>query len=414
MAIGSSVPSHSTDAPPLFSAAFLRDPYPTYRQYRDGPRVQPLEIRPNLFGLFRYADCTTLCRDPRLTAERPREFWVNTDCADLSEFDDLIDHMQRWLLVQGPARHGTLRKLMNRGFSPAVMEQLTPQIASIVDELIEGFEGDKVDLIKDFAYPLPVYVISALLGVPESLRARMVVLSTEVATWFGNPRKTPASSAVAQTAIRELVAHFADITRSHRAQAGDDLLSLLLEISATDEVGMSDAELYAQCVMLLFAGHETTRNLIGNGLYTLLTHPAELEQLRKDASLVRGVVEETLRYESPVQATSRAVTQAIEIDGITLPAGSSLAFMIGAAHRDERQYADPDRFDIHRAHIRHLAFGVDAHMCLGSTLARLEGLMAIGELVRRFPGLELLDSEPDWTPLFILRGLKTLRVSCSA
>jgi cytochrome P450 len=151
--------------------------------------------------------------------------------------------MQRWLLVQGPARHGTLRKLMNRGFSPVVIERLTPRIASIVDKLIEGIDGGEVDLIKSFAYPLPVYVISALLGVQESLRARMVVLSNEVAVWFGNPRKNPASSAGAQSAIRELVAHFADITRSRRAQAGDDLLSLLLEISATDEVGMSDAEL---------------------------------------------------------------------------------------------------------------------------------------------------------------------------
>src|SRR5262249_18334837 len=160
-----------------------------------------------------------------------------------------------------------------------------------------------------------------------------------------------------QTAIRELVAHFEEIIRCRRRQADDDLLSLLLEICADGEVGMSDADLHAQCVMLLFAGHETTRNLIGNALYTLLTHREQWEQLRQDPSLVRAVVEETLRYECPVQAAGRTLTEAIEIDGITLPAGASLQFMIGAAHRDEQQFPDPDRFDIHRTHIRHLAFG---------------------------------------------------------
>jgi len=404
----------SANAPPLFSPAFLRDPYPTYRQHRNGARLQPLEIRPNAYAVFRYADCAALYRDSRLTAERPREFWVNTECSDLAPFGDLIDHMQEWLLFRGPARHATLRKLMNRGFSPAVIERLTPQIATIVDELIKGFDGPEVDLIKSFAYPLPVYVISALLGVPESLRARMVILSNEVALWFGNPRKTPANSAVAQAAIRELVAHFAEIIRSRRARAGDDLLSLLLEISGSDDVGMSDAELHAQCVMLLFAGHETTRNLIGNGLYALLTHPEELGQLRKDPSLVRGMIEETLRYDSPVQAASRAVTGELEIDGVRLPIGASLTLMIGSAQRDELQYSDPDRFDIHRSHIRHLAFGGDAHVCLGSTLARLEGQMAIAELLRRFPRLELIGDEPDWSPVFALRGLNTLRVTCSA
>jgi cytochrome P450 len=406
-------PVSTPELPPLLSPAFIRDPYPTYRWHRSGPRVQQLDIRPNLFAMFRYADCVAWYRDPRLTAERSRNFWVNSECSDLAPFEDLIEHMQRWLLVQGPARHATLRKLMNRGFGPSVIERLKPRIATIVTQLIDSFDGREVDLVRDFAYPLPVYVISALLGVPEQRRARMVVLSNDLAVWFGNPRKTPAASAVAQTAIRELVGHFEEIIRSRRQRAGDDLLSLLLEISTDEEIGMSDADLHAQCVMLLFAGHETTRNLISNALYTLLTHREQWEQLRQDPNLARGVVEETLRYESPVQASGRTLIQEIEIDGVTLPAGASLQFMIGAAHRDEQQFDDPDRFDIRRPHIRHLAFGGDAHVCLGSTLARLEGQMAIGELVRRFPNLELLEREPEWSPIFVLRGLKTLRVSCS-
>lgn len=399
--------------PALFSPAFLRNPYPTYREHRKGPRVQRLEIRPNSYAMFRYADCLEWFRDPRLTAERKPSFWVNAECSDLTVFDDLINHMQRWLLFQGPARHAVLRKAMNAGFSPSVIEELKPRIAQIVDELVRSFpENDSVDLIKDFAYPLPVYVICALLGVPDSLRPRMVALSTDFATWFGNPRRTPESSAIAQSAIRELVAHFADITRS-RHEAGDDLLGLLLRAAADEAVGMSEAELHAQCVMLLIAGHETTRNLIGNGLYSLLTHPDQWEQLRQAPDLVRGAIEETLRYESPVQNISRTVTQPLDIVGVRIPTGASLMFMLGSAHRDEQQFTDPERFDIRRAHLRHVGFGGDAHVCLGSTLARLESQMAIGELVRRFATIELRNSEPQWSPVFTLRGLKELRVTCA-
>jgi cytochrome P450 len=270
----------TNSVPPLFSPEFHRDPYPTYRYHRLGPRVQRLEVRPNLYGMFRYAECVNSFRDPRLTAERPREFWVNAECDNISLFDDLIDHMQRWLLVMGPPRHTILRKLLNQGFSPALIERQRPKITLIVGELLEAFGGKEVDLIRDFAYPLPVYVISTLLGVPDSLRARMVALSNDIAMWFGNPRKTPSNSSVAQSAIRECVSHFADITHFRRRQPDDDLLSLLLDISAKEEVGLSDEDLYAQCVLLLFAGHETTRNLIGNAIHTLLTNPREIEQLR--------------------------------------------------------------------------------------------------------------------------------------
>lgn len=401
--------------PTLFSPEFLQDPYPTYRHYlARARRVERLDVRPNLYAIFHYDECVRWFRDPRLSSERSRDFYVNSGCSDLTVFDDLIDHMQHWLLVAGPERHGRLRKLMNRGFSPAVVERLTPRVVAVVEQLLASFvDGGEVDLIREFAYPLPVHVISMLLGVPESLRARMVELSTDVALWFGSVLKTPENSAVAQEAIRELVAHFADIIRQRRAHDGDDLMSLLLAASADDSVGMSDDELHAQCVMLLFAGHETTRNLIGNGLYTLLRNPAELDALRQHPELIGGAIEETLRYESPVQSLSRTVTEAIEIDGTTLPAGASLAFMIAAAQRDERQYSDPDAFNIRRTHLRHLAFGGDAHVCLGSTLARLEGRLAIEALMRNFPAIDLVDPAPSWSRVFILRGLTKLPVVCT-
>jgi cytochrome P450 len=162
--------------------------------------------------------------------------------------------------------------------------------------------------------------------------------------------------------------------------------------------------------MLLFGGHETTRNLIGNGIYTLLRHPGAYEELRNDESLLPAAVEELLRYESPVQAFGRVVKTDLEVEGTPLPAGSGITFMIGAAHRDPRQYPDPDRLELRRPHNRHLAFGGDAHVCLGSTLARLEGQLSIGAVARRFPALRLMDAEPDWGPNFAFRGLNSLRV----
>jgi hypothetical protein len=173
---------------------------------------------------------------------------------------------------------------------------------------------------------------------------------------------------------------------------------------------LTPEELYAQCVMLLIAGHETTRNLIGNGIYTLLRHPQALADVRASESAVRAAVEEVLRYESPVQAYGRATTQDIDYGGVRIPAGSALFFLIAAAHRDPRHISAPDTFDIHRKHNRHLAFGTDAHVCLGSTLARLEGQIAIGETLRRFPALSLVDTEPEWSPIYALRGLRRMRV----
>jgi cytochrome P450 len=253
-----------------------------------------------------------------------------------------------------------------------------------------------------------VRVISRLLGVPDSLHPECVSLSNEFATWFGNPLRTVASARAAQAAVRRLVALFETIVRERTGKNEGDLLDLMLEIAQQAE--LTPEELYAQCVLLLIAGHETTRNLIGNGIYTLLRHPEALAQVRASESAVRAAVEEILRYESPVQAYGRGTTEDIDYGGVRIPAGSAVIFIVAAAHRDPRHISEPDRFDIHRKHNRHLAFGTDAHVCLGSTLARLEGQIAIGETLRRFPALTLLDTEPDWSPIYALRGLRRLRV----
>jgi cytochrome P450 len=325
------------------------------------------------------------------------------------ELEDLFQHLSRWILMKDPPEHSRLRKSMNPGFSPSAIERLRPRVSSAVDDLLRELESvAEPDLIRDLAYPLPVRVISRLLGVPESLHARCVSLSNDFSTWLGNPMRTAASARTAQAAVRELVAIFETVIRERVSSHEDDLLDLMLAIAR--QAGMAPEELHAQCVLLLGAGHETTRNLIGNAIYTLLRHPEALADVQRNELALPAAVEEVLRYESPVQAYSRATAEDIDFEGVRIPAGASVFFMIAAAHRDPRRVPDPDRFDINRKHNRHLAFGADAHVCLGSTLARLEGQIAIGETLKRFPTLKLLDPEPAWSPIYALRGLKHLPV----
>jgi hypothetical protein len=329
----------------------------------------------------------------------------------MAEFEDLIQHMGRWLLMRDAPRHSVMRKQMNRGFTPVVVERLKPRVVAIIDRLLDSFEtSDAIDLIRDFAYPLPVRVICELLGVPEELHARCVTLSNDIALWMGDLRRPPDRARLAQQAMRELDGYFECIIRDRRNVQKEDLLGVLMAPLEGSEP-MTHQELQAQCVMLLFGGHETTRNLIGNGMMTLLRNPESFQRLRNDDSLVPSAVEEMLRYESPVQATARLVKNDLTIEGTELPAGSAITFMIGAAHRDAGQFPDPDLFDVARAHNRHLAFGGDAHVCLGSTLARLEGRLSVSSIIERFPNLRLLDEQPDWGPNFAFRGLNTLRVS---
>src|SRR5450631_3526068 len=297
----------STTVPALFSPDFQRDPYPTYRHYLTGPALRPMEGRSNYWLLFGYEACTTVVRDTRLSSIRPARTLVAVADDALAEFDDLVRHMQRWLLLRDAPRHAELRKLMNRGFSPAVVEQLTPKVDAIIESLLDAMRGaDTVDLIKDFAYPLPVRVICDLLGVPEELHERCVVLSNDIAVWFGDPRRPPDSARVAQQAIRELEGYFAAIIRDRRRAPRDDLLGILLNATAGSG-SLADEDLVAQCVMLLFAGHETTRNLIGNGMYTLLRHPNAYQELRDEEALWNTAIDELLRYESPVQGTGRSL-----------------------------------------------------------------------------------------------------------
>lgn len=398
-------------APPLFSPDFLRNPYPTYHQHLGGPAVQRMPVRADVWAAFRYDVVVSLLHDERISSVRPAHAIVAVPEEQRAEFAPFIEHAQRWLLFLDAPAHTRLRKLMNRGFAPLTIEKLRPRVVAAVDELLHKVEGAPAfDVIADFAYPLPVRIISELLGLPPTLYDRCITLSTDIANWLGNLRRNAEDSRLASAAVKELTGYFAAAIRERQGAQHQDLLHLLLDIAAT-EPGITVEDIYAQCVLLLVAGHETTRNLIGNGLYTLLTHPEELSEARARPEVVPSVVEEVLRFECPVQSFGRMTTAELEIDGVAVPAGSALSLVIGAAQRDSQHFEHADRFDIQRKRNRHLAFGADAHVCIGSTLARLEGQVGIAALVERFPRLRLLEPTPDWGTNFAFRGLRSLRVA---
>src|SRR6516225_4918383 len=401
--------------PPLspkvfFTPEFLRDPYPTYRRYLDGSGLQFLIFHGGVWAVFKHSDCSTFLRDPRLSAKRTGALIDEFAGNEQKEFSELARTLSLWMLFFDAPEHTRLRKLMNKGFSPAAIESLRPRVEKVVEGMLMPFRQNRqIDLLPQFAHPLPAYVIAEMLDVPESLHQRFIHWSNAIATLFGNPYRTIDHLVAAQNAIRGLRDYFRQAVAVRRKQKGNDLISLLMEIEEDGDV-LTEEELYAQCVMLLFGGHETTRNLIGNGLHTLLRHPEQTFELREHPELIRSAVEELLRYESPVQYTGRMVLQDFELCGVQARLGQEIIFMLGAANRDARQFKNPDRLDLKRGNNPHLAFGAGSHFCIGNQLARLEGQVAILKILQEFPEIRSVSAEPEWLPNFSFRALKTFLV----
>jgi pimeloyl-[acyl-carrier protein] synthase len=293
------------------------------------------------------------------------------------------------------------------------VEAMRPHIQEIVDGLLDRVEDERtMDVIENLAYPLPVQVICEMLGVPPSDQEIFRHWSTDIARSL-DAGLFPADSGIvtrgqeAGDALRE---YFRSLITARRKHPQPDLLSALI---AAEEQGdkLSEAELLSTCVLLLIAGHETTVNLIGNGLLALLQHPAELRTLADDPALIQTGIEELLRYDGPVQRTSRMTMADVEIGGKQIPKGRVVVAAIGAANRDPAYFSDPERLDVARKDNRHIAFGFGIHFCLGAPLARIEGQVAIGTLLRRMPTLKLVSDTPEWRESSVLRGLKTLPVT---
>ena len=384
-----------------FLPEFIADPYPLYHRLRI---EDPVHRSPMGFWvLTRYDDVTMALRDPRFGR---------------AGFDELLrarfgeSGFDLSMLFRDPPDHTRLRMLVSKAFTPRVVERLRPRIQQVVDGLLDAVHPARaMDVIADLAYPLPVTVICEMLGVPGGDRARFrqwseaIARSLDAIAMPGDPEIVERGNA----ARRALADYFRALIAERRQAPRADLLS---ELIAAEEQGdrLSEPELLATCMLLFVAGHETTVNLIGNGLLALLRHPAELRRLREDPSLVESAVEELLRYDGPAQRTGRMPSVDVEIDGRTIRKGDLLLAVIGAANRDPAHFPEPDRLDLTRGDNHHLAFGWGIHFCLGASLARAEAQLAINTVLRRMPALALATSAPEWREASALRGLRALPV----
>ncbi|ADV67574.1 cytochrome P450 family protein [Deinococcus maricopensis] len=402
--------SHTTH-PPLFSAAFKTDPYPTYAHFRDTQPVRRETLpdgRP-LWLVTRYDDVIAAFKDPRLV-KNPASAMPPEALSQLPRGREAFRVLSHHMLSSDPPDHTRLRRLVSRAFTPRYVEQMRPRVQAIADDLIDRMaEGNQGDLIEQLAFPLPITVISDMLGVPHEDRERFRTWSNIIVS------VNPFEPQTFQSTADDLVAftqYFRDLIAEKRARPTDDLTSEL--IHATDEGdALNEDELLSMMFLLLVAGHETTVNLIGNGTLALLTHPDQLAHLRADPTLIESAVEELLRYDGPVEtSTMRWAAEDVQLGGATIPRGEAVLVVIASADRDPERFKRPEDLDITRAMNRHVAFGHGIHYCLGAPLARLEGQVAIGTLLQRFPDLRL-DVRPEelqWRPGMLIRGLWHLPV----
>jgi cytochrome P450 len=361
--------------------------------------------------LTRYDDVYAVLRDQaRFSSDRTRA--RNMFVQQLEEFRQGSGPAGRTptMLSLDPPAHTRMRNLVNKAFTPRVVERIRPHIQEIVDELLDNLpEPGRLDVVADVAIPLPVIVIAETLGVPAADRQRFKAWSADIANTLAGPFQPLDIMQRAQKSTIELAEYFAEQIKERRRAPREDLLSALVSAEEQGDL-LSEDELLATCVLLLVAGNETTTNLIGTGMLALMQNPDQLALLQNDPGLIGPAVEEMLRYDGPAQMTSRIATERLTLRGQQIEEGQVLLCILGAANHDPEQFPEPDRFDITRPANRHLAFGYGIHYCLGAPLALAEAEVSIQTLLRRLPQPELA-GEPQWGASFILRGLKSLPIA---
>ncbi|HEU5379499.1 MAG TPA: cytochrome P450 [Ktedonobacteraceae bacterium] len=400
--------------------ANVQDPYPLYTYLRDH---EPVRWNPmfNCFMLSKYDDVNMAFSDHQRFSS---DIWTpvpeTLEAALGLQAEDEASRYLRQILpylaynLQGmdPPGHTRQRTLMQKTFTPRMIESFRPTVQKLVDELIEQHLAEgKMDLVADLAYPLPSNVILDLLSIPRSgrsyIKASSEAINEFVATLLFNG---PAVWERLAGVFAEVNTYLKSLIAERREHPGDDLLTKMAQAEENGDM-LSEDEIVIATNFLLFAGHETTANLIGVGTYHLLQNPEQMEQLRADPSKIPGAVEELLRYVSPVHTLSRRTLQDVTIRGVTIPAASSVNLLVGAANRDSEKFPDPDKLDINRPPTRTLGFGYGIHYCLGAALARMEGQVAFETILRRLPNLRLEGETPMFRPNYWLRGLLALPVA---
>ena len=400
-------------ADPLFnplSPDFIRDPYPYYERLRT---TDPMHITAHgAFLASRHADVSLVLRDKRFGKDYVDRTIKRYGPKIMDE--PIFASMKHWMLQQDPPDHTRLRGLVVKAFTARRVEDMRPRIQQVVDQTIDAIiDRGHMDLIEDFAFRLPVTIICDMLGIPEEHRETFYKGSRDGGRILDPVPLTPEEIAQANTGNALAIMYFEQLFELRRRDPGDDLTTQLLQ-AEEDGSKLTNEEMTANIILLFGAGHETTVNLIGNGLLALHRNPDQLALLKANPSLITNAIEEFLRYDSSVQLTGRTTLEDVEdLGGKRIPKGDTVLCLLGSANRDPAVYPHgPDQLDITRPNVKPLSFGGGIHFCLGAQLARIEAEIAINTLLRRIPSLRLDDAEnPEWRPTFVLRGLKRLPAS---
>jgi cytochrome P450 len=397
---------------PLFNPLapeFIRDPYPHYERLRT---TDPMHQSPLGMVASRHAEASLVLRDKRFGKDYV-ERSIRRYGSKIME-EPVFRSMSHWMLQQDPPDHSRLRGLVVKAFTARRVEDMRPRIQQIVDQTLDAIIGQgHMDLIEDFAFRLPVTIICDMLGIPEEHREVFYKSSRDGGRLLDPVPLTPEEIAKGNAGNLMAQMYFQQLFELRRKSPGDDLTTQLVH-AEEDGSKLSNEELTANIILLFGAGHETTVNLIGNGLLALYRNPDQLALLKANPALITNAIEEFLRYDSSVQSTGRVALEDIEdLGSKKIPKGEAVICLLGSANRDPAVYPDrPDRLDITRPNVRPLSFGGGIHFCLGAQLARIEAEVAIATLLRRLPELKLDDAEnPEWRPTFVLRGLKRLPAS---
>lgn len=391
----------------IVSPQFKANPFPFLAGLRTSQPVyrSSLPDKTPIWLITRYEDVTTLLKDERFVKNR-RTAMSSEQLRKMPWVPPMFRPLERNMLDLDPPDHTRLRALVHKAFTPNLIGQMRERIQTLAEELLDGVAGKgQVDLISDYALPLPMIIITEILGVPTSDRNKFHKWSQAVVS-LTSPKATLRVIPNVWMFIRYLRRFF----KQRRLDPRDDLASALIQ---AEEAGdrLSEDELLAMVFLLLIAGHETTVNLIGNGMLALMEHPDQMDKLRRDPSMIKTAVEELLRYTSPVfMSTERYAREDLDLQGVTIPRGGMTLGVIGSANRDETVFDNADALDITRDPNKHLSFGQGIHFCVGAPLARLEGQIAINTLLRRMPDLRLTVPTDSlrWRPSMFLRGLETL------
>jgi len=396
----------------LKSAANVQDPFPLYTWLRDHEPVHWSDAF-NAWVVTRYDDVLEIFNRPDTFASDRFRKIDERYASRRPAVRAVADVLGHWLVFRDAPDHDRMRELLQRSFTPKQLESSRDRVQTTVDALLDRVVArGTMDFIRELAFPLPATVIAGLLGVPNTDLEQIKTWSDRLAAYLGGAIDARDNFAEASAGVGALVDYFHRHLAERERRPREDLMSLMLRAEHEGD-RLTHDEVVANCVLLLFAGHETTTNLLGNGLFHLLRHPDELARLRADASLLHGAIEELLRYDGPVPATVKIATEDVAWHERAIGRGDMVVPLMSSANRDPRQFPDPDRLDLRRPIERHVAFAAGMHFCLGAWLARLEARIVLATVLHRLPHMTLTGPTPRWKPMIFLRGLESLPLAWS-